>query len=170
MVSAHKILNSPYDWNRCPLAPLGCKAVVYKDGDTRGSWASRGVDEWYLGPSLDNFCCNLYYIPETRAYRFSGFTELFPQHCQLPDMPPHQHFCALIDKLVECLHPAGATAKGRHLLKLLVQRIDNILHPLPPVTKQWVRDEAREVKQRVINNTPIVTIPRLTDAPAIMES
>jgi len=32
--SAYEVLNGPYDWNRYPLAPLGCKAVVYKDGDT----------------------------------------------------------------------------------------------------------------------------------------
>ncbi len=32
-----------YDWNQYPLAPLGWKAVVYKDGDTHGSWASQ---EW----------------------------------------------------------------------------------------------------------------------------
>jgi hypothetical protein len=34
--SAYEVLYGPYDWNRYPLAPLGCKAVVYEDGDTRG--------------------------------------------------------------------------------------------------------------------------------------
>jgi hypothetical protein len=53
--SAYEILNGPYDWNKYPLAPLGCKAIVYEDGDTRGSWASRGVDSWYLGPSKDHY-------------------------------------------------------------------------------------------------------------------
>ncbi len=43
-ISAYETLNGPYDWNRYPLAPLGCKAVVYEDGDSRGSWASRGVE------------------------------------------------------------------------------------------------------------------------------
>ena len=63
--SAYEILNGPYNWNRYPLAPLGCKAIVYKDGDTRGSWASRGVDAWYLGPSKDHYRCDLYYIIKT---------------------------------------------------------------------------------------------------------
>jgi hypothetical protein len=36
-ISAYEVLHGPYDWNRYPLAPLGCKAVVYEDGDTRGS-------------------------------------------------------------------------------------------------------------------------------------
>jgi hypothetical protein len=54
-ISAYKALNGPHDWNQCPLAPLGCKAVVYKDGNTRGSWALRGVDSWYLGPLMDHY-------------------------------------------------------------------------------------------------------------------
>ncbi len=83
-ISAYEAINGPYDWNRYPLAPLGCKAVIYKDNNVRGSWALRGVDGWYLGPSLDHYRCDVYYVPETRAYRVSGSTELFPQHCQLP--------------------------------------------------------------------------------------
>jgi hypothetical protein len=53
-ILTYKALNSPYNWNRYPLAPLGCKAIIYKDGDTRGSWASRGIDGWYLGSSKDH--------------------------------------------------------------------------------------------------------------------
>ena len=41
---AYKVMNGPYNWNHYPLAPLGCKAVVYEDGDTQGLWASRGVN------------------------------------------------------------------------------------------------------------------------------
>jgi hypothetical protein len=67
-ILTYEALNGPYDWNCYPLAPLGCKAIVYKDGDTRGSWASRGIDGWYLGPSKDHYQWALYYIPETRVY------------------------------------------------------------------------------------------------------
>jgi hypothetical protein len=37
--SAYEILNGPYDWNRYSLAPLGCNAIIYEDGDTRVLWA-----------------------------------------------------------------------------------------------------------------------------------
>jgi hypothetical protein len=67
-ILVYKIFSGSYHRNRYPLALLGCKVVVYKDGDSRGSWASRGVDGWYLGPSQDHYRCDLYYIPETRAY------------------------------------------------------------------------------------------------------
>ncbi len=41
--SAYKTHYGPYNLNQYPLAPLGCKAVVYKDGNTRGLLASRSV-------------------------------------------------------------------------------------------------------------------------------
>jgi hypothetical protein len=61
-ISTYKALNRLYDWNQYLLAPLGCKVVVYKDGDTRGSWALQGIDGWYLGPLMDHYSCDLYYI------------------------------------------------------------------------------------------------------------
>ncbi len=62
---AYESIYGPYDWNRFPLAPLGCKAVVYKFLEHRWSWGSRGTKAWYMGPSLDhNHCCH-YFVPET---------------------------------------------------------------------------------------------------------
>jgi hypothetical protein len=121
--SAYKILNGPYGWNRYPLAPLGCKAIVYKDGNTHGSWASRGVDVWYFGPSKDHYQCDLYYINKTQAYRVSGWKELFLQHCQLPEMNPHKHLQALTEELVEATNVASDTPKGKRLLKMIAQKM-----------------------------------------------
>jgi len=172
--SAYEILNGPYDWNRYPLAPLGCKAVIYEDGDTRGSWASRGVDGWYLGPSKDHYRCDLYFIPETRAYRISGSTELFPKHCQILCLTKHQHFRALTEELTEAVDKANATTAGKRLVKALQRKIEQALNPNLVQDEQRVREDeqrvAIEIQQRVLDNTPILTIPRITDAPAIMQS
>ena len=42
--SAYEALHGPYDWNRFPLAPPGCKAVIYEAPESRTSWGSRGTD------------------------------------------------------------------------------------------------------------------------------
>ncbi len=141
-ISAYEQLNGSYDWNRYPLAPLGCKAVIYKDGNTRGSWASRGVDGWYLGPSMDHYQCSLFYVPETRAYRISGPAELFPQHCQIPNMPLHQHLRALTDELQDTTAVAVSTSKGRRQLKLLQSNLQAILNP--PALTATPRTELRK--------------------------
>jgi hypothetical protein len=176
--SAHEVMYGKYDWNCYPLAPLGCRAVVYEDGDTRGSWVSRGVDGWYLGPSKDHYRCDMYYIPETRGYQVSGSTELFPQHCQLPDMSPHQHFRALVDEMSDDVDRQSLTPKGRRILNLLRARIAILLAPPPTPQQQRVRaDEQRVVKaerqereQRVVDDAPIISIPQITESPGIMHS
>ena len=43
-ISAYEALNGPYDWNQYPLAPTGCKAIIYKASAVQGSWASRGTN------------------------------------------------------------------------------------------------------------------------------
>jgi hypothetical protein len=146
---------------------------MYKDEDTRGSWASRGIDGWYLGPSKDHYRCALYYIPETRAYRISGSTELFPQHCQLPNMSPDQHFHALTDELAHETAPANKTPMGRCLIKLLQSKITEILEPtpVPPAQKtQGQEQRVRELQQLELDKAPILTIPRTSNAPPIMKA
>jgi hypothetical protein len=121
---------------------------------------------------MDQYCCDVYYILETRAYRISGSTELFPQHCQLPDMSPHQHLCALTNELSKLAPPANATPKGKCLLPLQQTCLHALLNS-PPVSRAEQRvDEpinAHVAQQRVINVAPIITIPRITEAPGIMK-
>jgi hypothetical protein len=174
MKLAYEILSEPYDWNHYPLAPLRCKAIIYKDGNTRGSWALGGVDAWYLGPSKDHYRCDLYYIIETQAYHISGSTKLFLQHCQLPNMTPHQHLRMLMDELAETTTVTSNTPKGKRLLKFLVQIIEDLLQPAPPIEEQMVENKKQlaqqREEQRVIDGTPIITIPHITDLPPIVTS
>ena len=129
-LSAYEAVNIPNDLNQYPLAPLGYKSVVYKDGDTRGSWASRGVDNWYLGPLKDHYRCDLYFIPKTRAYQISGSTKLFPQHCQLLCLTPKQHFRALAEEMMEAKNMDDMSPVKRGIIKTLQNRMEQALQQL----------------------------------------
>jgi hypothetical protein len=83
MMSAYKAINGPYNWNQFPLAPPGCKVVICKAPESCGSWASRGANAWGVGPSMDQYRCNHFFIPKTQAYHVLGSAELFSQHCQV---------------------------------------------------------------------------------------
>eukprot|EP00804_Cyclotella_cryptica_P010972 CCRYP_016689-RA/>CCRYP_016689-RA protein AED:0.31 eAED:0.36 QI:0/0/0/1/1/1/5/0/1039 len=43
-VSAYAHLNGPFDYNKMPLAPMGCNAQVHEKTDSRGTWAFHSVD------------------------------------------------------------------------------------------------------------------------------
>ncbi len=91
-MSAYEAVHGPYDWNCFPLTPPGCKAVIYKAPKLWGSWASHGTDAWYVGPLLEHYQCNHYFVPNTRAYRVSCSAKLFPQHCQVPFLLWNENF------------------------------------------------------------------------------
>ncbi len=42
-VSAYAHLNGPFDYNKMPLAPMGCQVQVHEKTDSRGTWAFHSV-------------------------------------------------------------------------------------------------------------------------------
>jgi hypothetical protein len=88
----------------------------------------------------------------------------------VPNSTAHQHLWALTDKLAESTAKAGATPKGQRLIKLLQSKIKTILTPPNANATQMAEQKVREEQQRVIDETPILTIPRITDVPPIMQA
>ena len=121
-----------------------------------------------MGPLADHYRCNLYYVPETRAYRISGSAELFPQHCQIPNLSTNAHLKALTDELQTTTTLATGTTKGRRLIKHLAKAIKSILSSQTVVEQRVDTETVRDREQSV--EAPIVTIQRILDAPAIMHT
>jgi hypothetical protein len=187
-MSAYEAIPGPYDWNHFPLAPPGCKAVIYEAPESRGSWASHCTDAWYVGPSQDHYWCSHFFVPDTRAYRVSGSAELFPQYCQMPYLMWNKHLLEVINELVTMLHKlppekclrimSRITAKlsapyenieTRSLTypghEWLLPRVDVQSAPYVPPPEQRVD---QSVKQRV--DTNVCTFQRITDAPPIVNA
>jgi hypothetical protein len=90
-MSAYEDLEGPYNWTCFSMAPLGTKAIILKDSDTRASWAPHGLNAWILDPSKDHYRCHLFYVPKTRGYIVSGSANLFPQCCIAPKFSQECH-------------------------------------------------------------------------------
>ena len=87
----------------------------------------RGTNAWYLGPSEDHYRCNLYYVPETRAYQVAGSAKLFLQHCQVPNLTNTAHLKALTKELTTTTAIEAKTHKGRTFIQKLKIAIDDLL-------------------------------------------
>jgi hypothetical protein len=68
-VSAHAHLFGNFDYNRMPLAPMGCAVQIHEDADKRGSWSPHTVDGWYLGTSPDHYRSHIIHVKGTNADR-----------------------------------------------------------------------------------------------------
>ncbi len=166
-VSAYEALNGAYNWDCYPLAPPGCKAVIYKAPAVCGSWASRGTDAWYLGPSADHYRCNIYYVPVMQAYRISGWAKLFPQHCQVPNLSNNAHLKALTKELQTSTGIVLQIHKVRNLIKCLRDALDVILTPQTCVEQRVTKSNSNEVP--LVESENPLPITQISDAPEIMQ-
>ena len=102
-ISAHHHLYGAFDFNRTPLAPPGCRVVVYETPDHRRTWDSRGTDGYYLGPALEHYRCHRAYVPSTRSERVVKSVEFFPHNCAVPISDPRTDATHAAHALAEAL-------------------------------------------------------------------
>ena len=70
-ISAYAHMNGPFDYNKMPLAPLGCNVQVHEKADNRGTWAFHSVDGWYVQTSPEHYRTHKCHIKSTRSDRLS---------------------------------------------------------------------------------------------------
>ena len=71
MVSAYAHLNGPFNYNKMPLAPMGCEVQVHGKSDSWGTWAFHSVDGWYLATSPEHYRTHSCHIKSTQRERLS---------------------------------------------------------------------------------------------------
>ncbi|KAL7523343.1 hypothetical protein ACHAWF_000483, partial [Thalassiosira exigua] len=70
-ISALAYFQAPFDFNRTPLAPIGCEVRVHQKPGQRGSWEEHAVGGWYLGCSPKHYHCSNVWVKRTMARRVS---------------------------------------------------------------------------------------------------
>jgi hypothetical protein len=68
---AYAHLLGPFDYNKMPLAPMGCEVQAHKKTDKRGMWSCHLVDGWYLSTSPEHYRINNCHIKSISAKRLT---------------------------------------------------------------------------------------------------
>ncbi len=60
-VTAYQYIHGAFNYNKMPLAQMGCAVQIHKRSEKRGSWAFYSIDGWYLRTSPEHYLmpCNL---------------------------------------------------------------------------------------------------------------
>ena len=83
-LSAYAYLFGTFDFNKTLFAPAGTRVLVHKKPKQRNSWAYHGVEGWYIGPSLNHYCCVRCYLSSTGAVRDADMVQFFPTQVKFP--------------------------------------------------------------------------------------
>ena len=65
-ISAYSYHRGPFDYNRMPLAPMGCAVQFHIKPGQRKSFGEHSADGWYLRTSPEHYCCHVMFVKTTR--------------------------------------------------------------------------------------------------------
>ena len=98
-ISAYAHMCGPFDYNKMPLAPMGCNVQVHEKTDKRGTWAFHSVDGWYLSTSPEHYRTHKCHVKETKSDRFSDTVQFQHKTITNPTITPHDK---LMTALADC--------------------------------------------------------------------
>jgi hypothetical protein len=105
-VSAYQYVNRAFDYNKMPLAPMGCAVQVHENSERRGTWAANSSEGWYLRTSPEHYRCHVIYSKNTRSKRISDTVHFKHKYITEPTMTPE-------DTIVKALNDLTLALKER---------------------------------------------------------
>eukprot|EP00536_Pseudo-nitzschia_multiseries_P019533 jgi/Psemu1/232750/e_gw1.5331.1.1 len=82
-LSAYELRRGVYDYNKHPLAPMGCRVIIHDRAQERGAWQDHGTRGFYIGPALKHYRNYTCVGEASRANRTNNTVAFFPK----TDMP-----------------------------------------------------------------------------------
>ncbi len=83
-ISTWEYFNGPFDFNKTPLAPVGCRVLIHAKPVTRRSWDYRAKQGFYIGPALDHYRCYKLVKLETKQKVISDTVKFRHAYLQIP--------------------------------------------------------------------------------------
>jgi hypothetical protein len=154
-VSAYAHLSGPFDYNKMPLAPMGCEVQVHEKTDKRGSWAYHSVDGWYLNTSPEHYRVHNCYIKETKSERLTDTIQFKHKHITNPTITP-------ADKIMHALANCKAALQG--MINNKSNHEYQELHQLIQQTEQHMNKQNKCITTpQDMKSVPNAQVPRVQE-------
>ena len=113
-ISAWEYFQGPFDFNKTPLGPAGCRVLIHAKPVTRRSWDFRAKDGFYIGPALDSYRCFKLVKSDTKSQVISDTVEFRHAFRTIPSPSPE-------DKIIHGLHAIASALKDTPLPSPITQ-------------------------------------------------
>ena len=117
-VSAYAYHHGQFDYNRMPLAPLGCAVQFHIKPKNRKTWGEHSMDGWYVRTSPEHYRCHEIYVKATRQTRISDTVYFKHKYITQPTVTPADAIIKAIQDLTQALKGKVNTKGESHLQAL----------------------------------------------------
>ena len=121
-------ISGPFNYNKMPLAPMGCEAQVHENTGKHGTWAYHSVDGWYLATSPEHYHTHLCHIKTTNSERFTDTSQFIHQNITKTTLTHADKIMAAIDDCNKSIKKMGRNDRAdelQQLMKLIEQSVKN---------------------------------------------
>ena len=102
-VSAYMQVHGNHDFNKHPLAPIGCKIIIHNRTNERSSWSDHGSRGFYVGLAIKHYRNYVCFMSGTKALRIFNTVDFFPTMCADPTMTATERLLLIMTDLLEVL-------------------------------------------------------------------
>ncbi len=161
-ISVWQFFQGPFDFNKTPLGPVGCRVLIHAELATRQSWGFHAKPElgFYIGPALDSYRCFNLGKTNTKSQVILDTVELCHSYLSVP-VPSTE------DKIIHGLQIAVGAIQGAppptsvSQLKTItfLQEIFESWHALAPPSLRSTHCPAPACSRVNARNSPRVVAP-----------
>ena len=144
-ISAYAYHHGQFDYDRMPLAPMGCAVQFHIKPKRRKSWGEHSEDGWYLRTSPEHYRCHIVYVKKTKAKRVSDTVYFKHKYITQPSITP-------ADAVIKALHDLTQAIKGERNIQGAAQfnAIAKLQEAFSPgnqlVPEQYVPEQRRQIQ------------------------
>lgn len=136
-VSAYAHLSGAFDYNKMPLAPMGCNVQVHEKADQRGTWAFHSVDGWYLFTSPEHCHTHRCYVRGTGSECLSNTVQSMHKHITNPTIT---HGDKVMRAIAECAKALRGMSRGE-----ATQEMEELKRIIDTITVKGAQQSERTV-------------------------
>ncbi|KAL7479611.1 hypothetical protein ACHAW6_005338 [Cyclotella cf. meneghiniana] len=104
-ISAYTYHHGPFNYNRMPLAPIGCAVQFHVKLGHQHTWGEHSTDGWYIGASPEHYRTHCIFFKATRSLCLSDTVFFKHKYITQPMVTP-------ADAIVKAFHDLMATSKA----------------------------------------------------------
>jgi hypothetical protein len=96
-------LPSPLDYNRMPLAPLGCACQFHTKPGKRKTWGEHSSEGWYIGTSPEHYRTHIVLVKATKHLRISDTMYFKHKYITQPTIIPEDRIVNAYQELTRAM-------------------------------------------------------------------
>eukprot|EP00804_Cyclotella_cryptica_P002446 CCRYP_019168-RA/>CCRYP_019168-RA protein AED:0.13 eAED:0.13 QI:0/0/0/1/0.5/0.4/5/0/1227 len=141
-ILAYAYHHGSFDYNRMPLAPMGCAVQFHIKPDKRKTWGKHSMDGWYLKTSPEHYRCHVVFMKKTQSKRVtdtrssqpmssSRHTAIYGQHYKAKKNTADSKQMQALEDIQEQLSP-GNKLQIKQQLQRRLARVDSTKQAVLP--------------------------------------